>query len=187
MSFEVGCPYSEYFNLSNCNYINQTIVFFRSDNGRQFAYFTNENGCSIKLPPIAGGKWQISVNYYTDGVSQTYMSEMIDFYTSSRLINLKFPVRPENTVSILKLKISSKDLIKNANYIELVGIDDQNNSIYFDYPFSYDEKLPDTISFPAPFEIKRVWICGIYGCWASGVKLSTDSPVKGPKIYVLDE
>lgn len=181
-SYEVGCSYSRYFNFKDCNYINQTIFFFRFDNGRQFAYY-GDNSCYVKLPPIAGGKWQISVSYNTDGVYQSFMSEMIDFYGES-LINLKFQVKKENTVSIIEIKTS--DFLKSANFIGLIGKDEQNNFVYFDYPFSYDESMPEVVSFAAPFDIQRINICGSYGCWSSYTSKLSKTIKDGKIIYRLE-
>lgn len=180
LSYEVGCSYSRYFNLTNQWNISRVTYSFHFDNGRQFSYF-GENTGNIKLPPIGGGKWQLDVIYDDGDLRQEFISNLVDFYADSNMLSLRLGIQKENTVSFLQL---SKDFIRGSYLIQLDGEDGKGNSVYLIYPVIFDEGMPATLSFSAPFEVKGFIMCGSNGCYWHDVKLSSTSPTNGPKIYI---
>ena len=184
LDINVGFPFSRGFYFKDQNDINQLTFFFHFNNGEEFAYFGDNGSGSVKLPPIADGQWQINVVYNDGEMHQEFMSNLINFY-GDELITLKFNILPVgNTKAYVKI---DRNLINSdTRSIEVVGKDDDGNWIYFLYPINSDG-LNDILSVPVSFSnITRVYVCGSNsGCMAYGVKVSPDSPINGPKIFVL--
>lgn len=160
IDYEVGCPFSRDFYLKNGNNVNQITYFFRSNDGSQFAYFTNGNTNVIKLPPIANGQWQLSIVYDDGDLRQEYATQMIDFWNQSNELQLKIILKQANTISLIEF---DKSFLQGAYLIRLYGRDSNGYNIYQDYPAMLDESMNNIISYNAPFDIEHVAIFGMTG------------------------
>lgn len=178
MSYEVGCPYSRYFHTGSGN-ISSILYFFVFDNGRQFNYFGESE--TIKLPPIAGGKWKMEISFYDGDLFQKYNAELLDFYAASNQLSLKLNVKKENTVAYFQL---SKEFAEGSYYLELRGEEDSNGNFpYYSYRIS-DQNYSANLTFASPFEIKSILMCGNHGCCSYEVKVKSYSPLDGKAIYM---
>lgn len=179
--YDINCPFSRRFELKERNYINQITYFFHFDDGTQFTYVGERNYGSVLLPPLAGGKWQLSIAYDNGDLYQEFNSELVNF--DSDIINLKFEVKKDNVIAVVKV---DKELTQGSYSIQLFG-ENQNNGdmVYVNYKLINEESLPSVLSFNAPFEVQYVIICGMNGCWRYEVVVSPNSPVVGPKVYKL--
>ena len=160
IDFEVGCPFSRDFYLKNSNNVNQITYFCRLNDGSQFAYFTNGNTYTIKLPPIANCKWQLTIVYDDGDLRQEYATQMIDYYNQSNELQLKIILKQANTVSLIEF---DKSYLQGAYLIRLFGRDINGNNVYQDYPVLFDEDMNNTISYNAPFDIEHVAIFSMTG------------------------
>jgi len=160
LEFEIGCPYSRDFCLSQNGNVSQMTFFFRFDNGKQFAYYGSNNG-NIRLYPIVNGKWQLMISFWDGDFQQNFMTDMVDYYGSSNLINLRLEIKEKNVKSTVQM---DKNFIYGAYNIQLGGYDKDGNYSWVSYPVSYDDGLPARISFDSYLDIKDVVICGVYGC-----------------------
>ncbi|MEI7688934.1 MAG: hypothetical protein WCI91_01975 [Candidatus Nomurabacteria bacterium] len=148
LGYEVGCSLSKDFQLSATGNVNQIIYFFHFNDGKQFTYFGNPS--SIKLPPIANGKWQLMVTFYDSGLLQQFTSDLVDYSNQSNIINLRLDLKNKNTVSIIKI---DKNLIKNADNVWVGGYDSNANYQGITFKVIYDESMPSMLSFEVPFNI----------------------------------
>lgn len=179
--YDINCPFSQRFDLKERNYINQIIYFFHFDDGTQFTYVGERNYGSVLLPPLANGKWQLSVSYDNGDMYQEFNSELVNF--DKDIINLKFEVKKNNIISIVKV---DKELTQGAYSIQFFGENqDTGDRVYVNYRLISDESLPSILSFNVPFEIQYVIICGMNGCWRYEAVVSPVSPITGPKVYKL--
>lgn len=167
IDYEVGCPFSRNFYLKNSNNISQLSYFFRFNNGNQFGYFGDMNYGLIKLPPIAEGKWQLEVKYDDGDMRQTFMTDLIDFYSKSNQLNLRLEVKTENTISVLEI---GKNFIKGAYLLQFSGMDKSGNYVYMTYPVAFEENMASKIRYNVPFNIKDFVICGVNGCYGFAAK-----------------
>lgn len=156
LSYEIGCIFSQNFQLSHGTNVSMITYFFRFDSGKQFAYYSNSGG-SIKLPPIADGKWQLSVDYYDGDLSQQFATDYVDYYYGNNIINVRLDVGIKNVVSTV---VFHKYVILGAYTVQLYGTD--NRGIYrtMSYRVIYDNGMPSKISYDAPFNIEQVYIYG---------------------------
>ncbi len=159
-NYQISCPFSRYFHLQDDNNVQNITYFFHFNDGYQLSYNGNSQ---IKLPPIKNGKWQLRVTYYDGDLWQSFMTELVNYYSeSSNLIKLKFDIKETNIVSVVSV---SKLYIKDAYSIQFEGRDDDGYYTYVSYPVSYDESLPNVIIFNLPIKnLKRAFICSNNGC-----------------------
>lgn len=161
LDFEVGCQYSRYFFLKDQNYVIRINYFFRFNDGRQFAYFGNNNSGQIKLPPIDGGQWQLEVIYDDGDLQQRFSTKMINF-NGDQMLKLDIRLEDENIVSYVEME----NILTNGAYlIQLATFSEETGQyLYVNCPMLYNENLQGYIFFSAPFDIKIIVICGINGC-----------------------
>lgn len=159
LEISIGCPFSKIFYVNNRDYLNQITVFFHFNDGAEFAYYLDRSYLGeVKLPPIADGKWQLSVTYDDGDMRQSFMSNLIDWNNES--ITLKFNIKSSSNVH---LKIN-REYLKDATLIQVVGKDENGNFQYFLIPIN-GEGFDEIIAlFDLPFQINRIYICGDSGC-----------------------
>lgn len=158
--YDINCPFSRSFDLSERNYVRQITFFFHFEDGTQFVYIGERNYGTVMLPPLANGKWQLNIAYDNGDMYQEFNTELVNF--GSDIINLKFEVKKDNIVSIVKI---AKEMMQGAYLVQLEGENKNGDIIYVNYQFINYETLPSLLSFNAPFEVKYITICGMNGCW----------------------
>lgn len=157
LDIQVGCPFNRYFLFKDQNYISQVTVFFHLKNGEEFSYFLENNFGSVKLPPIANARLQVSVTYDDGDVRQSFYSRFINFYVDE-FIGLNFDMIQESNL-VLKINKSFLGVVSNPSTIELVGKDSDGNFQYFLCPINLDG-FGDIVSLSIPFYLTRIYICG---------------------------
>lgn len=162
ISLEVNCQFGKYFGLRNMNDINKITYFFRFDNGKQFAYYGNGTR-EIKLPPIAGGKWQLDVVYYDGDLSQQFSTYLFDYYSDQYILELNIQIKQSNVYATLEM---NKSFLDGAYIMQVIGENKNGDFIYMSYPLLFTGELKETVSFDLPFEIQRINICGTNGCYS---------------------
>lgn len=166
-----------FFNEDDRNYINQVYCHLRSNDGVAFGFYINSYD-AINLAPIANAKWQLEVTYYNGQINPTYMSNLLNYDSPSEL-KMIVKVEKENINSVFRIQSS---MMNDVDYIQLFGDNDQ----FISYRFKAYESMPAWLSFPANFDVRKVLICSIFqGCNNYEVKLSSGSPINGPKIFEL--
>lgn len=162
ISVEVNCQFSRYFGLRNMGDVSKITYFFRFDNGKQFAYYGNGTN-EIKLPPIAGGKWQLDVVYYDGDLTQQFSTHLFDNYSSQYILELNIQIKQSNVYATLEI---SKSFLNGAYIMQVVGENKNGDLIYMNYPLLFTNELKETVSFDLPFEIQSINICGTNGCYS---------------------
>ncbi len=158
LDISVGCNFSRDFYLKDQNNVSQITSFFHFENGEEFAYFMNGSGL-IKLPPIAGGLWQVSVEYNDGDMNQKFLSDFINFYEDVN-INLRFNLK--SNLEKINLKISA-DYVLGASFIQIVGEDENGDYQWCLLPIPL-QTFDDIVNLQIPFNPKRIYICGENGC-----------------------
>ncbi len=166
IEYEIGCSYSRNFQLGVQGNVNQITFFLHFKNGKQLAFYGNGNN-NITLLPIARASWQLLVNYYDNILQQQYLTDLINFYDQSNVINLRLELKSKNLKSTVKF---DRNLIEGAYNVQLGGFDASGNYRYMSYQVMYDSSMPEKISFEAYFDIQDVNICGTNGCYGYSTK-----------------
>ena len=182
LDYEIGCPLSKIFILSNQNNIMQINYFFRFNDGKQFAFFGQNYSGQIKLPPIEGGKWQLEITYNDGDLEQKYSTKMIDINGDS-MLNLDFKLKEENVISYVEM---DNILTQGAYLVQLALYSEETGQYtYINYPLLYEENQVGYIYFSAPFDVRIVTICGVNGCKEYYTKNMGWSIRNGKKVYRL--
>lgn len=182
--FELGCPQAKpcYFDKS----VNPTDLscFGIDEKGNIFYFNLNsyyEEG-TIYIRPYEGIKWFIQG--YDRNSQQDFVTSLVDYYDDSNNLPMLVEMHSSNIVSVVEI---DQNLLKGANSIQLVGVDDNGDEISIGYKVPYSPQLPNQLSFNATFKVTGLYICGKYGCNWYTVKASPSSPVGGPTVYIIKQ
>jgi len=183
LSFDVGCPYSKIFYLENQDNVIQINYFLRFDDGKQFAYFGENNSGQIKLPQVGGAQWQLEVIYDDGDLQQRFSTKMIDF-NGDQMLKLDIRLEDENIVSYVEMENA---LTKGAYLIQLATYSDETGEYnYVNCPVLYNENLQELVYFSAPFDVRIVTICSANGCKEYYTNNMGWSIREGKKVYRLE-
>lgn len=160
---EFACPYARYYQFRNSNYITNVNYLFTFDDKTiaPISYFGNGFNGTVRLAPLPGGHWELLVTKDDGDFRKEYSTGPINYF-GSNILDLQYEIKPENTVSTVKVPAG---LLLEAKTINLIGYDPETGrELIVSYVISYNNNSNQ--NYDAPFDISYVVICKEnQGCW----------------------
>lgn len=155
-------PYSKNMRLESYDFLELiTYNLYDQNDQLKLSYFGKRNQENINLVKVPNYYWKINA-FYDNGNVPMYFTGSPNLNLTSELLELEYQFSETKIISVVQIE---KDLLKNANRINFVGINPENDErINLLRPIVDNEKMAEIIPFELPIELTEVCICGPGWC-----------------------